>query len=96
MSGEEEGEAAAAAAEGEASPASEVAWISHLTSRLVEEDACWFLRGGRDLEAGGLEVTPLGVEGRPRRGTELSAGAAAEPLATGTRPAAAAAVEAAL
>ena len=62
MSGEEEGEAAEAAAEEGASIACEadsevVAWISHFASVVFEEvvelvAACWCLRGGRDLEGG--------------------------------------------
>ena len=62
MSGEEEGEAAEAAAEEGASIACEadsevVAWISHFAGVVFEEvvelvAACWCLRGGRDLEGG--------------------------------------------
>ena len=60
MSGEEEGEAAEAAAVEEGASAckadSEVEWISHFAGVVFEEGelvaACWCLRGGRDLEGG--------------------------------------------
>lgn len=71
MSGEEEGEAAEAAAVEEGASAckadSEVEWISHFAGVVFEEGelvaACWCLRGGRDLEGGllsGEDVTPFG------------------------------------